>query len=257
MINLEELSLYVIIHRDHTYTSLIDGNDLKKDIIHRMSKLKKFVFSIDETLFLEHFDHFPSNEDIECTLKGLEDFHIVFDVDYFPRQNRAQFRMYTNPCQMKYYYRLTNRFSGGLFPFVNDVHLFDEHPFTYEVFRLIALSFPFLQRLTIENRSKQKRKRAKKSMFITTIQFAHMTHLDLAEAHMDYVELFLDHTKFSLRNSIELCLDYRCLKRVTQNFTRDTTRINCAQVKRLFLCGEPNLPRHLIKTYFPRVESIQ
>lgn len=256
MANLEELSLYLVMDRAGGHSSFLNGNDLKKDIINHLPKLNQFLFSIHQSLFVKYSNHFPSNKDIQHTLKGLEDYHIVSYVDHFPRENIAQCHMYTYPCKMKYYHRLTNRFPGGLFKFVNDVLLFDERPFTYEVFRLIAEAFPFLQRLTIENRSKQKRKRSKKSKFITSIQFPHMTHLDLAEAHMDYVELFLDHTKFSLLNSIELYVEYRSLQRVTQNFTRDTTRINCAQVKKLLICGQSNISTHLIKTYFPHVESI-
>ena len=137
---------------------------------------------------------------------------------------------------------------GGSFPFVNDVLLFDERPFTYELFRLIAQTFPFFQRLIIQNYSKQKRQRSKRTKFITSIHFPRMTHLDLSEAHMDYVEQFLDHTKTSLFNAITLYVNYRCLQRVTQSFTRDTTRINC---------GQSNNSTHIIKTYFPQAENIE
>ena len=248
MINLEELSLYLIIDRDGAFSSFLNGNNLKKDIINHLPKLNQFLFSIHQNLCLRYCNHLPLNNDIEHTLKGLEDYRIVSYVDHFPREKTAQCHMYTSPCQMKYYHRLTNSFLGGSFPFVNDVLLFDERPFTYEVFRLIAQTFPFLQRLIIQNYSKQKRKRSKRTKFITSIHFPRMTHLDLSEAHMDYVEQFLDHTKTSLFNAITLYVNYRCLQRVTQSFTRDTTRINC---------GQSNNSTHIIKTYFPQAENIE
>lgn len=260
MINLEELSLYLIIDRDRAHTSFIDGNDLKKDIINHMPKLNKFVFSIDQNLFLDNSNNLPSNQDIQCTLKSLEGYHIVSCVDYFPSEKIAHCHMYTYPCEMRYYYRLTNSFPGGLFKFVNEVVLFDERPFAFEFFLLIAQAFPFLQRLNIENQSAQKCKRSKKSKFVdghsSMIKFPHMTYLNLSMAHIDYVEQFLDHKKTCLSNYIKLFVDYHCLQRVTHNFTRDTIRVNCAKVKILFFCGKSNIPTHF-NTYFPDIEIIK
>jgi hypothetical protein len=73
MSNLEELILNLSIDRS-THKSFIDGNNLKNDIISHMSKLNKFVFSIHSNLYLNDLDLLSTNDDIQRTFKGLEDY---------------------------------------------------------------------------------------------------------------------------------------------------------------------------------------
>ncbi|CAF5118825.1 unnamed protein product, partial [Rotaria sp. Silwood1] len=48
-----------------------------------MPKLNKFVFSIHSNLRLNHLDYLPSNDDIQRTFKGLEDYQIISYIDYY------------------------------------------------------------------------------------------------------------------------------------------------------------------------------
>ena len=84
------------------------------------------------------------------------------------------------------------------------------------------------------------------------IQFPHLTCLILYDAHDDYIELFLDHTRVSLSNNVHLNLDFEPLKRVTYHFTRDMTRINCQKLKSLLLNGY-GLPKYA-RSYFLHTE---
>ena len=62
---------------------------------------------------------------------------------------------------MPYYNDITNNFPGGLFEYVRVVSLFDEHPFEHEFFLRIQKSFPFMERLSVNNNKPQNRKRIK------------------------------------------------------------------------------------------------
>jgi hypothetical protein len=45
---------------------------------------------------------------------------------------------------------------------------------------------------------------------------------------------------------------YQCLQGITNNFTRDSTRMNCAKVDKLYLCDERKRSDSL-EEYFPYV----
>jgi hypothetical protein len=53
--------------------------------------------------------------------------------------------------------------------------------------------------------------------------------------HIDYVEQFLNETKTHLPRLTKLTVNYNHLTIVTENFTRDTTRLNCITVKELYV----------------------
>jgi hypothetical protein len=68
------------------------------------------------------------------------------------------------------------------------------------------------------------------SQHFSIIEYPRLTELILLEAHNDYIEQFLLDTKSSLRCNVDLHVEYRPLKKVTHNFRRDATRINCSKV---------------------------
>jgi hypothetical protein len=71
----------------------------------------------------------------------------------------------------------------------------------------------------------------------------------LNEAHDDYVEQFLLDTKTCLPYGVDLHVDCKPLKRVTHNFKRGATRINCSKVR--YRCSDENIrfPKQF-KDYF-------
>ena len=66
-------------------------------------------------------------------------------------------------------------------------------------------------------------------------EYCHLIVLNLNHVHVDYVEEFLDETKTHLPRMIHLEVGHGQLQSVTQNFTRDATRLNCANVKQLLI----------------------
>jgi hypothetical protein len=67
------------------------------------------------------------------------------------------------------------------------------------------------------------------------VQYPYLTSLDISISHIDYVEHFLNATKALLPRLTKLEVDYDQLIIVTENFTKDTTRLNCAKVKQLII----------------------
>ena len=65
------------------------------------------------------------------------------------------------------------------------------------------------------------------------VQYLHLTSLDFGRADIDYVEQMLNESKTRLPCLTELRVDYDQLKTVTNNFTRDSTRLNCINVEEL------------------------
>jgi hypothetical protein len=256
MSNLEKLFLNLPIGRNTPYRSFIDGNYLKNDIINHMPMLKKFVFSIHSIISnFENSIDLPSNEDIQRTFKDLENHQISSYVDYFPKDKILQCHIYSHPYTMNYLYRLTNNFPGGLFKFVYKVSIIDEHPFEHEFFIRIAQAFPFLKILIIDNQSPQYQQSNENHRSLPIIEYPHLTLLSLFSSHDHYIEQFLIDTKTRLSNSIRLNVYYHDLKRITNNFTRDATRINCAKVKYIHDIDTYNLPTHFY-TYFPHLEKL-
>ncbi|CAF0910860.1 unnamed protein product [Rotaria sordida] len=255
MLNLEKLDLQLVVYRNKGF---INGNDFKEDIINHMPRLNKFTFNI--RLFNRCPDqiNIPSNENIQYTFKDFKDNQIISCVDYFQEKQYSYCHIYSYPYRMNYYDNISNNFPGGLFKNVHTVSLFDERPFEYEFFLQIAQSFPFMKKLNVNNKKPQKNKLYRKSkndnQNLSIIKYPHLTRLSLVQAHDDYVEQFLLHTEVFLPNTVHLIVLYEVMKKITENFTRHATRINCAKLASLDLidrykCIKP------VKDYFPQINE--
>ena len=228
MFNLEKLDLQLNVY---CHKGFIDGNDLKEDIINHMPRLNEFTFNIRAFNHIYNPINLPSNEDIQHTFKDFTNNRIISYVDLFQDPLLRYCHIYSYPYRLKYYDNISNNFPGGLFKYVHRVSLYDEYPFEREFFLQIAQSFPLMKELTVINDKPQKNKLYRKSnndnQDLSIIKYPHLTTLNLLRAHDDYVEQFLVDTEMSLSY---LHVFYEALKRVTENFTRNTTRINWAKL---------------------------
>ncbi|CAF3818307.1 unnamed protein product [Rotaria sp. Silwood1] len=93
------------------------------------------------------------------------------------------------------------------------------------------------------------------NQILPIIEYPHLTTLDHTEAHLDYIELFLLDTKTRLSNNVYLVVIYQALRRVTEKFTRNATRINGKKLRRLSLLGKYRIPKY-VKEYFPHTEIL-
>ncbi|CAF3917366.1 unnamed protein product [Rotaria sp. Silwood1] len=182
-----------------------------------MSQLKKFTFNIYSNICLDNQIDLPSNENIQNTFRNFKFNQIISCVDYFLEAAEGQCLIYSSPYTLKEYNMITNNFQGGLFECVREISLFDEQPFEHEFFLLIAQSFLLIKKLTLNNQKPRKNKQYTKSkddeQDFSIIKYSHLIYLNLYEAHEDYIELFLDHTKTYLPNNMDLATDYELLKK--------------------------------------------
>ncbi len=250
MFNLEELILCLAVCQDQTF---IDGNNLKKDIINHMPRLNRFSFSIDSFMYPNNQINLPSTEDIQCTFIDFSNIKVISYVEYFPKAKQGRCLSYSYPSLMQYYGIITNNFPGGLFINVRTVSLFDEHPFEHEFFNGIQKSFPFMERLSVKNDKPQNFKQFCGSINdnrnFSVIEYPFLNELILISVHDDYIEQFLLHSKACFQDSI-LSINYESLQRITHNFTRDDTRINCAKINKLVLYDDKK-HSNCLQEYFP------
>jgi len=154
---------------------------------------------------------------------------------------------------LEFYKDITNNFPGGLFKYVTEVSLYDESPFEHEFFLRLAQSFPLMTALTVVNwksqNAKRRRKGKRQNENVSVIEYPSLTTLNLFDVHDDYIEQFLSHTKTCLLKDVHLLINYKPLKRVTHNFKRETTRINCAKILCTCLEEKIRFPIHT-KDYF-------
>jgi hypothetical protein len=257
MSNLEKLELCLVILNNKP---LVDGNDLKLNIINHMSLLSEFKFNIRSCSLLYDEINLPSNEYIQQTFKDFKNKQIISSIDYFKRREYSQCHIYSYPYEWKNYDDITNNFPGGIFNCVREVSLFDERPFEHEFFLQIAQSFPLLKQLSLTNWKPQNNKQFRnksnnQNQDLSIIEYPSLIELRILQAHKDYYEQFLFDTKTCLPNNISVTMDYTLTKKVTRNFRRNTTRSNCA--KMIFVCfgHVSKYPEHL-KDYFPHAKII-
>lgn len=81
------------------------------------------------------------------------------------------------------------------------------------------------------------------------IEYINRIQLDFANAHDDYVELFLFKTKISLPRILHFCIDRQSLESVTYYFTRYKTPNNCEKPATLYISSVNEIYKY-IKYYF-------
>ncbi|CAF1042206.1 unnamed protein product [Rotaria sordida] len=218
-----------------------------------MPNLNQFKFNIRSLIYTGNKLNLPSTEDIQRTFIDFQYKEIISYVDYFPETEKGRCHIYSYPFLMPYYVDITSNFPGGLYNYVRVVSLRDEHPFEHDFFLRIVRSFPFMEELTVFNRKPQNHKQSYElnntNRNSSIIEYSFLSELDLLNVHDDYIEEFLFNTKSYFQNVL-LRIKCESLQRVTHNFTRDTTRINCTKMNKLELSGE-SICSNSLQEYFP------
>ncbi|CAF1329991.1 unnamed protein product [Rotaria sordida] len=230
MSNLEKLNLSLSISVEET---LIDGYHLKNKILNHMSRLNQFTFDIHSMMNINNEIILPSKEDIQNTFKDFQYTQIISYMNHFLERKECQCHIYTYPSQISYYQYISNQFPGGYYPYVRIVSLYDEYPFEHEFFLQLVQSFPFIEKLVLINRKSQQHQQSYKSMnnscHLSIVEYSRLIELDIEYACDDYIEEFLCDTKTCFRKNISLRILDHSLLRVTENFTREDTRMNCTK----------------------------
>jgi hypothetical protein len=231
MLNIEELTLFlcVIITQKRTY---IDGDQLDEEVLKYMPRLKKFIFSIytQVSLGFKREIDLQSTDDIRNSFikRGIQSIDACSDSTFV--YSRANCHVYSLPYQFNDLLYMNNSFQGGRFDKVRFILMEDIRPFEHKLFQIISQSFPFLQKLIVFNQQPQ---RNKQDESLTLIIFNHLFELNLGYVNSDYVKQFLSDKSTRLPCLTNLKIDYQKLVTITNNFTNDTARLNCAKIKYL------------------------
>ncbi|CAF4437812.1 unnamed protein product [Rotaria socialis] len=234
MSNLEELALNII---NQNRTTFVDGTQINNEILVHMPRLYKFDFNINTETKLHHLVHYLSSDDIQRTFTNIGYQHVGCILYYI--NSSAICHVFSLPFMFHYLENIGNTFPPIIFGHVTELALYDIVPFKHEFFIRIARSFPLLKKLRIINSKSQSQMsnnwNSKDNQLYSIVEYPYLISLCILVSHIDYVEQFLNETKTHLPHLTKLRVDYDQLAVVTNNFTRDTTRVNCAKVKQLII----------------------
>jgi hypothetical protein len=234
---LEKLTLYLRIKNQSTF---IDSTHLENEILVYMPRLHSFNFYIatyDHSVDLFHYVPTQSNQQIFTNIRQQPMASIINYIS----DEQAVCHIFSLPFVFDRFEDIGNIFSDTIFNYVTCLLVQDIFPFNHEFFIRVARSFPLLKNFRIVNFQSQLACNLNTSadgiQAYSTVEYPHLTSLDLGTATIDYAEQFLNETKTYLPYLAELTISYHKLRMVTNNFTREETRRNCMKVKRLNMIG--------------------
>ena len=251
MSQLEELILYIRV-RDRT--TFVDGIDLHNGILSRMSRLQTFIFYISTEIDIDDSVHRLSDDNIQQTFNNIDYYQTACTVDYYCK-TKAICHVFSLPFLFDHLEKITNKFPTMIFDHVKFLTITDEIPFNHRFFIRIAKAFPLLKYLSIFNYMSPlcnfNSYEADNIQLYSVIEYPNLISLDVMYANNYYIEQFLLDTKTYAPRLTGIEVRYNQLKCVTENFTRDATRYNCANVKQLiFLENRKDYPEE-VSRYFP------
>ena len=230
MSNIRELTLNII---NDSRTSFIDGTGIYNEILLHTPRLDQFIFHISSEIQLDHsLDPRPAKEDIQRTFTNIRCDQVECMVNY--QYDSVLCRVFSQPFVFDTLEKLGNTFPPVVFRYVTSLSVHDIVPFEHEFFVRIAQSFPLLKSLCVVNLQPQSSLPNNNERH-SVAEYRYLSSLRLFGCHTDYIEQFLTRTKTYLHALVKLTVDYDQLAIATDNFTRTTTRINCAQVEALRL----------------------
>ena len=253
MSSLEELTLAI---RVCGRASFVDGIYLHNAVLCHMPQLAKFRFDIISDFATIPKEIRPSADDIRRTFieKG---HHVDCYIDYHEYYSSyGRCHVYSVPFTMDRILQITHNFPGGNFNNVRILQINDHiNSFEPAFFARVSHAFPLLNRLTLSIRYEQRRVSEEE---LSIIEYSHLSELRFRDVHVDYVEQFLSDTKTRLPCLSMLLVKYEQLTTVTEDFTRNATRVNCAKVKSIeFYMPEKTIYSTHIYSYFPLLCDVQ
>ncbi|CAF1526051.1 unnamed protein product [Rotaria sordida] len=230
MINLKELTLFLSVLK--RYSTYIDGIQLHDQILIYMSQLNKFIFSINTSVDNTNKNiNLPSNEDLQHSFIGKEYQQVGSCVHYRSEDNIGMSHVYSLPYQFQYFIHLNNSFQADFFYTVRRLTMTDGRPFQHNLFIVISQCFPLLKELYVINYQPQINKEHSSILII----YPHLILLNLVETHADYAKELLFDKSTHLPSLSDLYIEFKSLAMITNNFTNNRIRRNCAKIKKLHI----------------------
>ncbi|CAF2163161.1 unnamed protein product [Rotaria magnacalcarata] len=224
---LEHLTLYLYIKGRNR---IIDGTCVQDDILVHVPLLHSFTFYISTYIDIGDLSHNLSHEYIQQTLINTRQQNTTSIINNLGTCI-VECSIFSLPFSFDYLLYLGNIFSYIVFNYVTYLLVQDRDGFKHEFFVRITRSFPLLKYLRMYNIKPQVS--SDRSQSYSMIEYPHLMSLDVVYSNKCYLEQFLNETKACVPCLTELAVSHYDLKIVTNNFTREETRRNCAKVKQL------------------------
>ncbi|CAF4091079.1 unnamed protein product, partial [Rotaria sordida] len=224
--NLEELTLYIMVY---DRTTFIDGTHIYNEILVHLPRLHIFNFYISTCPKMDHLVRHLSKDDIQRILINnikYQPVDRIVNSEYkFP-----QCHVFSLPFMFERLDDIGNTFPNIIFNHVRKLSVKDNVPFKHEFFKRIAFSFPLLKDLCVVNSNPQSsisdERNSNDNQLYSIVKLNYLNSLFLVNVHIDYVDQFLNEKKTHLPRLTVLAIDDNHLTIVTDNFTKDTTRLN-------------------------------
>lgn len=243
---LQKLTLYIRIQdRDR----FIDGTDLEKGILIYMPYLSSFNFYVSTCVNAEGVVHRLSSEDIQQTFTNMRQQNVASIVQYLD-STEVLCTIFSIPFLFNRLEEIGNCFPNIVFSYVTYLMVEDVVPFNNKFFIRVAKAFPFLETLSIFNTLQQRESNVENGKALEIAQFRHLIYLDAFGANINHIEQFLNEKKTYLPCLRKLKIMYNKLWIVTEDFTREETRRNCAGITTL-LISRPLVCTKEFYLYFP------
>lgn len=250
--NLEELTLCLTVrNRNH----VIDGDHLQNEILHDLPLLHRLIFDIRSWSTATNDLAQPlSNDDIQQTFTNIGYRDVGCSIRHC-HENHILCHVFSLPFTFDYLQCITNNFPRVIFAHVLYLSVCDTLPFEHEFFLRIAQAFPLLRHLTVSNSTPQvsTSQQTADQQSWTMATYPHLSYLSVMCSDITYAEQFLLETRTQLPCLTELRIELEKLKLVTEHFTRDATRRNCAAVKELITEVALLTYSTEFSLYFPRL----
>ncbi|CAF4292753.1 unnamed protein product [Adineta steineri] len=244
---LEKLTLYLRVQNRSTF---LDKTHLENEILSYIPTLQLFTFYIstyNETIDLFH------NMVAQQSMIYIKNQHVNSIINYIS-DCIAVCSIFSIPFAFHRLEDIGNLFPDIIFNHVTYLLVQDINPFNHEFFIRLARAFPLLKTLRVFNCESQSSNTTDVCLDESTsnviAEYPHLTVLDVTGGEIDYTEQFLNETKTYVPCLIQLIVIYNDLRLVTNNFTRQETRRNCANVQRLEMI-RPLAHTHDFYVYFP------
>ncbi|CAF3363887.1 unnamed protein product [Rotaria socialis] len=208
MSHLEKLTLSLGVRGRSAF---IDGIHLDNCTLSRLPHLHTFVFDII-TDFVRSTGHFEASADHIRRTFIQRGHHADGYIDYH-HSNMRRCHVYSVPLKME----CMSYFARFSWWYVHKCSHSD---------RLILTN-------TTPQKEKQSHQLVKLEEVSSVIEYSRLAELGCIHVHIDYVEQFLSNVNTCLPCLRKLHAQYEHLVTVTENFTRNTTRMNCVKLKHI------------------------
>ena len=230
MTSLEKLTLFLSIDCQRVF---IDPKSLIDTFSTCSPRLHSFSFYLSTRNKKDDLSHYSFNYRTQPMLINGRCQEVLHMISTSPIAEIYQ--MFTLPFEFNKLYSISRPFPNIVFEHVVELWMCNVVPLDHDFLLRIAQAFPLLTRLFVDdlfsvlhpidmpdNNPSDK-----------TAEYPHLTFLDIFRANTVTVEQFLNEKTTRMPRLAYLSVLYDLLNIVTQDFTREETRRNCANVAKL------------------------